>query len=107
MAEQKKAAGEQKARKETKAGKDNTIYVGKKPAMSYVLAVITQFSDGIPEVNLKARGRSISRAVDVVEVVRNRFLQGVKYSIDIGTEELQDEQRGRINVSTISITLTK
>ena len=86
---------------------DNIIYVGKKPTMSYVLAVITQFSGGIPEINVKARGRSISRAVDVVEVVKNRFVQDLKYNIEIGTEEIQDEQRSRINVSTINIKLSK
>lgn len=110
--ESKKKAKEQKTEvKETEVKParkdDNIVYVGKKPTMSYVLAVITQFSDGMQEVNIKARGRSISRAVDVVEVVRNRFVQGVKYDIDIGTEELQDEQKSRINVSTINIRLTK
>jgi len=110
--------GKQKVTKEQKEGKketgsktvrkdDNIVYVGKKPTMSYVLAVITQFSDGTQEVNIKARGRSISRAVDVVEVVKNRFVQGVKYDIDIGTEEIQDENKNKINVSTINIKLTK
>jgi DNA-binding protein Alba len=42
--------------------------------MSYVLAVITQFTEGLKEVHVKARGRSISRAVDVAEIVKNRFL---------------------------------
>lgn len=105
----KKNEDRKEAERETKKVRkdDNIIYVGKKPTMSYVLAVITQFSDGIPEVNIKARGRSISRAVDVVEVVKNRFVQGVSYKIDIGTEEIQDENRNRINVSTISIRLKK
>lgn len=112
MTGKQKAAKEQKeARKETIAKTvrkdDNIVYVGKKPTMSYVLAVMTQFSGGFQEVNIKARGRSISRAVDVVEVVRNRFVQGVKYDIDIGTEEIQDEDKNRINVSTINIKLTK
>jgi DNA-binding protein len=107
MAEEQKAAKAEK--KEARAARkdDNIVYVGKKPTMSYVLAVITQFSDGVPEVNIKARGRSISRAVDVVEVVRNRFVQGIKYGIEIGTEEVQDEQRSSINVSTINIKLKK
>ncbi len=106
--EQKEAKGQKKDEKAKTAKKDdNIIYVGKKPTMSYVLAVITQFSDGVPEVNIKARGRSISRAVDVAEVVKNRFVQSVKYDIDIGTEEVQDEQKSRINVSTINIRLKK
>lgn len=109
MAEEQKEAKGQKRDEKAKAAKkdDNIIYVGKKPTMSYVLAVITQFSDGVPEVNIKARGRSISRAVDVAEVVKNRFMQSVKYDIDIGTEEVQDEQKSRINVSTINIRLKK
>ncbi|RLJ07999.1 MAG: DNA-binding protein Alba [Candidatus Aenigmatarchaeota archaeon] len=85
---------------------DNVIFVGKKPTMSYVLAVITQFSEGTKEVFIKARGRSISRAVDVVEVVKNKFIDTLKYTIDIGTEEVEDEGK-RLNVSTISIKLTK
>ena len=85
---------------------DNVIFVGKKPTMSYVLAVITQFSEGAKEVFVKARGRSISRAVDVVEVVKNKFIDTLKYTIDIGTEEVEDEGK-RLNVSTISIKLTK
>jgi len=106
MAEEQKGAKEQK--RERRAKDDNIVYVGKKPTMSYVLAVITQFSDGTPEVNIKARGRSISRAVDVAEVVKNRFMQDVKCNIDIGTEEVQDEQKSSsINVSTINIKLKK
>ena len=85
---------------------DNVIFVGKKPTMSYVLAVITQFSEGAKEVFVKARGRSISRAVDVVEVVKNKFIDSLKYTIDIGTEEIEDEGK-KLNVSTISIKLTK
>ena len=86
---------------------DNVIFVGKKPTMSYVLAVITQFSEGTKEVHIKARGRSISRAVDVVEVVRNRFVNDAKHSIEIGTEKITGENNIELNVSTIDITLTK
>jgi DNA-binding protein len=87
---------------------DNVIFVGKKPAMSYVLAVITQFTDGLKEVHIKARGRSISRAVDVAEIVKNRFIGDVKInSIDIGTEERELEEGNKINVSTIDIVLLK
>jgi DNA-binding protein len=109
MAEEQKEANGQKKETRVKAARkdDNIVYVGKKPTMAYVLAVITQFSDGVSEVNVKARGRSISRAVDVVEVVKNRFVQGIKHEIEIGTEEIQDEQKNRINVSTINIKLKK
>jgi DNA-binding protein len=86
---------------------ENTVFIGVKPVMNYVLAVITQFNEGGSEVTLKARGKAISRAVDVAEIVRNRFLQSLKVkNISIGTEELQAES-GTINVSTIEITLGK
>ena len=86
---------------------DNIVFVGKKPAMSYVLAVITQFSEGAKDVHLKARGRSISRAVDVAEVVKNKFMKDLKREISIATEEIIDENKNKINVSTISIALNK
>lgn len=91
----------------SKKADDNVVFVGKKPTMSYVLAVITQFSEGAKEVYLKARGRSISRAVDVAEVVRNKFINDVKHKIEIGTEKIQGEKGNELNVSTINITLSK
>ena len=94
---------------EEKEGKkdDNLIFVGKKPTMSYVLAVMTQFQGGNNEVHIKARGRSISRAVDVAEVVKNRFMSDVKRAIDIGTEEITDKENNKLNVSTIDISLSR
>ena len=103
-----KKTEEVKEVKETKRMDDNVVYVGQKPTMSYVLAVITQFTGGLKEVHLKARGRSISRAVDVAEIVRNRFLGDVKVNdIEIGTEEREVEEGNKINVSTIDIKLLK
>jgi len=86
----------------------NTIYVGTKPAMSYVLAVITHFnSSDVKEVSLKARGRSITTAVDTVEIVRRKFLKELKTAkITIGTEEMQRED-GTRNVSTMEIQLKR
>jgi DNA-binding protein Alba len=104
MTEEKKEAKSEKAKNKTE---ENVIFVGKKPTMSYVLAVITQFSEGAKEVHVKARGRSISRAVDVVEVVKNRFISNLKHSIEIGTEKIQAENNQELNVSTIDIKLTK
>ena len=95
-------------RPETKTRKDdNVVFVGKKPTMSYVLAAITQFSDGQPEVHIKARGRSISRAVDVAEVIKNKFVQDVKREVEIGTEEVQDKDKGNLRVSTTNIVVKK
>jgi len=103
-----KKTKELKESKEAKRTDDNVVFVGQKPTMSYVLAVITQFSGGLKEVHLKARGRSISRAVDIAEIVRNRFLGDVKIkSIDTGTEERVVENGNKINVSTIDINLVK
>jgi DNA-binding protein len=85
----------------------NVVFIGIKPVMNYVLAVITQINMGSGDVTLKARGKAISTAVDVAEITRNRFLQGLKVkSISIGTEQLQAES-GTINVSTMEITLGK
>lgn len=86
----------------------NTIYVGTKPAMSYVLAVITHFnSPDVKEVVLKARGRAITTAVDTAEIVRRKFLKELKVTkITIGTEELQRED-GTKNVSTMEIKLKR
>ena len=86
----------------------NIIYVGTKPAMSYVMAVITHFnSSDVKEVSVKARGRAITTAVDAVEIVRRKFLKDLKADkITIGTEELQRED-GTKNVSTIEITLKR
>ncbi|MHA1606653.1 MAG: DNA-binding protein Alba [Candidatus Freyarchaeota archaeon] len=87
---------------------ENSIYVGSKPVMNYVLACITLFHNGKDEVTIKARGRSISRAVDVAEIVRNRFMSDVyPKEIRIGTETINTETGNPINVSTIEIVLAK
>lgn len=86
---------------------DDVVYVGNKPVMNYVLAVVTQFNGGASNVTIKARGRAISRAVDVAEVVRNRFLNDVDVKdIIISTEKVSSE-RGESNVSSMEITLGK
>ncbi|MEM2924343.1 MAG: DNA-binding protein Alba [Methanocellales archaeon] len=87
---------------------DNVIRVGDKPIMNYVLATVTQFNEGAKEVVVKARGRAISRAVDVVEVARNRFMQDLTVGdIKIGTEEVQSEKGEKVKVSFIEIPLKK
>ena len=92
------------AEKETRD--ENTIYVGNKPPMSYVLAVVTQFNSGSNEVVIKARGRAISRAVDTAEIARNKFVTDAKVKdIKIGTESITNEEGRTSNVSSIEITL--
>ena len=86
---------------------ENTIFVGQKPPMSYVLAVITQFNTkGSNGVIIKARGRAISTAVDTAEIVRNRFMKNAELKdIKIGTESLKNEEGRDTNISSIEISL--
>lgn len=89
-------------------GDENTVYVGKKPTMNYVLAVVTQFNSGSPDVVIKARGRAISKAVDIAEIVRHRFVHNaVVKDIKIQTEILTGENGNTANVSSIEIYLSK
>lgn len=87
----------------------DTIYIGNKPVMRYVLAIINAFgAGGVDNVVVKARGRAISSAVDAVEISRNRFLKDVEAGkIEIGTEELPAMGGGTRGVSTIAITMTR
>ncbi len=90
------------------ASEENVIYIGNKPPMSYVLAVVTQFNSGSNEVIIKARGRAISRAVDAAEITRNRFVTDAKVKeIRIGTESITNEEGRTSNVSSIEIALSK
>ena len=89
----------------------DVIFVGNKPPMSYVLAIITALSSGAPkEITLKARGQAITTAVDVAEIARNRFVKELKVTkIAIGTAEMpprEGETKSRM-VSTMEITLKK
>ncbi|MGC8571795.1 MAG: DNA-binding protein Alba [Candidatus Micrarchaeia archaeon] len=89
-------------------GNENVIYIGRKPTMNYVLAVVTQFNSGASEVIIKARGNSISKAVDVKEIVTNRFLQNLTLKgITTSSEELTNEDGTRSKVSAIQIVLAK
>lgn len=90
----------------TEVSDDNTIYIGKKPTMNYVLAVVTQFNGGSNDVIIKARGKAISRAVDVAEIVRRRFIKEAQVKdIKIDTETLVGGQGQSANVSSIIINM--
>ncbi len=98
----------QRPRRERNRENDNMVFIGKKPTMAYVLAVVTQFSENREEIHIKARGRSISKAVDVAEIVRNKFVHDAKVQgIQIATEEIEVENNEKINVSSIDILLKK
>jgi len=86
----------------------NTVFVGQKPLMAYATAIVMQINSGSNELSVKARGRVISKAVDVVEVVRRRFFDGKLEitGVNIGTEVLGEEGQTR-NVSTIEIKVAK
>jgi len=90
---------------------DNNVFIGGKPFMNYVTGVVMQFTTkGAKEVTVMARGKFISRAVDVAEVCRKRFLkdQGVDVKdIKIDSEEFDNKEGRKVNVSTIEITLAK
>ena len=87
------------------------IYIGRKPPMDYVLAIVTAFSESdVKKATVKARGRSITTAVDAVEIARRKFVKEmIADKITIGTEEMpprEGESNSR-NISTIEITLKR
>jgi len=86
-----------------------TVFIGLKPIMTYVFEVVAQLNSGAEPVVVRARGNAIAKAVDVVEVVRHRFLEG---QVEIGristeTERLTNREGREANVSAISIPLSR
>lgn len=95
---------------EEPAGKprENTVFIGRKPLMNYVIACLTFFNAGEEEVIVKARGLAISRAVDAVELLRRGFVKDLKIKkIETGTEEITRFEGQRANVSTLEIIIAK
>ncbi|MEM2911172.1 MAG: DNA-binding protein Alba [Candidatus Bathyarchaeia archaeon] len=104
---QKKPVKEEKPTKTVQIN-ENTVLIGKKPIMNYVVACLTFFNSGAQKVVIKARGRAISRAVDTVELLRRAFLKDLQLKdISIGTEEVTRGEGQKTNVSTIEITVSK
>jgi DNA-binding protein len=86
---------------------DNVVLIGRKPVMNYVVAVLTQLTSN-NEVIIKARGKTINKAVDVAEMIRNRFIKDIKIKkIEIGTDKVKNPDGREVNVSTIEIVLAK
>ena len=88
----------------------NTVFVGARPFMNYVTGVVMQFTtQGAQEVKIKARGKFISRAVDIVEVAAKRFLENsiAVHGINIDSEEFENKEGKTVRVSTIEIVLKK
>jgi|TARA_B100001964_G_C14227364_1_gene598316 DNA-binding protein len=99
-----------KTRRVRNMAEDNSIFIGGKPFMNYVTAVVMQFTTkNADEVIVKARGKFISRAVDVAEVASKRFLEeqvGVK-DIKIDSEGFQNKEGRDVRVSSIEIFLKR
>lgn len=91
-----------------------TIFIGNKPVYSYIMACLTQLSEEtgentVDKLILKARGRAITRAVDVAEVLTKKFMVGKAKidHIDTSTEQLETRDGRTSNVSAIEITIAK
>ncbi len=84
------------------------MYIGKKPSMNYVLAINSRMLEGLDELTIKARGKTISKAVDVAEIVTNRFITDANdEQVKISTEEVIREDGNVTNVSTIEIVIKR
>jgi len=101
----------QEAKTNEQKERDNVIFVGIKPFMNYVTGVVMQFQNkGQDEVIVSARGKFISKAVDVVEVARRTFLKEENIQvkdIKISSEAFENKEGRRIHVSAIEIVLVK
>ena len=88
---------------------NNTIFVGSKPVMNYVLAVVTLFNEGSNSVTLRARGiKPLVVLSDAAEIVRNRFVpESDVTDIQISTEEIENYNHEKTNVSIIEILIEK
>jgi DNA-binding protein Alba len=97
------------AQRRAPSGPSATVFIGLKPTMTYVFQVVTELNSGAGPVIVKARGNAIAKAVDVVEVVRRRFLEGQVEigAIAIGTERLVNRDGREANVSSIAIPLNR
>ena len=89
---------------------DNSMFIGTKPFMNYVTGVVMQFTaKNSEDVVIKARGKFISRAVDVAEVASKRFLENsvCVSGIKIDSEGFRNNEGRDVRVSSIEITLSK
>ncbi|MDF2769894.1 MAG: albA2 [Nitrososphaeraceae archaeon] len=95
-----------KANTEIKA--NNEIFIGKKPLMTYVTATLVQLANE-PIVIIKARGKSITRAVDVAQIIVKRMdTLGYKIGpVKIGSELVQSQDGKTRNVSTIEVYVSR
>lgn len=82
------------------------VRIGKKPIMNYVVACMTLLNNGQSEVMVRARGQSITKAVETVDMLRRAFMKNLKIeSVNIGTEEVKREDGSIASLSMIEIIL--
>lgn len=90
---------------------ENIIFIGGKPFMNYITGIVLQFTTNkAEEVKVVARGKFISKAVDIVEITQKKFLKELNISvkeIKIDSEEFDSKEGKKITVSTIEIILKK
>jgi DNA-binding protein len=88
--------------------RSNKVLIGNKPVMNYVVASLTIFNQGENTITLRARGRAISTAVDVVEMLRRVFIKDINVeSINIGSEDVLNRENEKFSISVLEIKLTK
>jgi DNA-binding protein Alba len=97
-------------KKDKERSETNEIFIGSKPFMKYVIATMMQLEKNGSAI-IKARGKFISRGVDVAEVVKKRVKEkdgtDLSQGIIIGTDAFENEEEKQINVSTIDISLNR
>jgi len=90
---------------------ENIVFIGGKPFMNYVTGVIMQFTTKkANKVTIKSRGKFISKAVDVAEVSRRKFLGDLNIKVEniqIGSEKFENKEGKILNVSTLEIVLKR
>ena len=85
----------------------NLVRIGKKPIMNYVTACVTLFNSGNDEVMVRARGKTIEKAIDTVQMLKHGFLKNVIIKkINLGTEDVTRFNGTRGNISIIEIILS-
>src|ERR687898_740817 len=91
-----------------RSSSSNEIFIGKKPLMTYVTATLVQLANE-PIVVIKARGKSITRAVDVAQIIVKRMdTLGYKVGlVNIGSEEVKSDDGRTRNVSTVEISISR
>lgn len=89
------------------SNKADTIYIGKKPLMTYVTSAIIQLAT-MPMITIKARGHSMGTAIDVTQIVLRKTNPAFSIAdIKIGSESLVSSDGRNRDVSTIDISIKR